>query len=88
MVGGIEHLKGYVVNEMGMDPMNGDVFIFVSKSRKTIKLLYYDQNVFTLYTRKIYNGTFIYPRLYSKEDKVRLNWYSLIKLIRGYANAK
>lgn len=86
IVGGIERLKGVVINELDMDPMNGDVFIFVSKSRKVVKLLHYHQNVFTLYTRKIYNGTFVYPNLRSQEEKIHLTWTTLLRLVRGYPN--
>lgn len=87
MAGGIERLKGVVVNELGMDPMNGDVFIFVAKSRRMIKLLHYENNVFTLYTRKIYRGSFIYPKIDPEEDKYKLNWRTLSRLVKGYINS-
>jgi len=88
MQGGIERLKGVVVNELGMDPTNGDVYIFLSKNRKTIKLLYFEQNVFTLYTRRVYNGTFVYPIIQKGEDKIYFDWYRLKRLIRGYSTVK
>ena len=35
-------LSGIVSNTMGLDPYNGDVYIFMNKSRNRIKLLHWD----------------------------------------------
>ena len=37
---------GIINNELGRDPRNGDVYIFVSRSRKLIKLLHFDKGCF------------------------------------------
>lgn len=46
MVGGIEKLKGIIISELECEPTNGDVYIFISKSLKVIKLLHYHHFVF------------------------------------------
>lgn len=82
---GIEGLRAVVTENLGRDPMNGDVYIFVSKSHKTIKLLHYDRNIFTLYTRKIYNGTFIYPQsVDGEEGSAEMEWGRLRRLLNGH----
>jgi hypothetical protein len=46
---GLEGLIGIVINEFGMDPRNSDVYVFVSRSHKLLKLLHYHDGIFTLY---------------------------------------
>lgn len=86
MRGGIEKLKGIVINDLSMDPHNGDVYIFISNNHKTIKILHYEDNVFTLYTRKIYRGRFVYPQYRIKSDTYAIGWERLKRLVRGYGN--
>ena len=45
---GIQGLMGIINNELGRDPRNGDVYIFVSRSRKLIKLLHFDKRNLSL----------------------------------------
>lgn len=81
---GIEGLIGVVINELGRDPMNGDVYIFVSSNRKMIKMLTYQDHAFTLYTRKIYHGRFILPGQEDRDGSLRLDWSRFRRLARGY----
>lgn len=82
---GIDGLRAVVEENLGRDPMNGDVYIFVSQSHKVIKLLHYDRNIFTLYTRKIYHGSFIYPQCVNGEEgTVEMEWERLRRLLNGY----
>lgn len=86
MQGGIEKLKGLVIKELDRDPTNGDVYIFLSSNRKQIKLLHYENYVFTMYVRRIYKGRFVYPEYDPQKDKYIISMEKLIKLIRGYAS--
>lgn len=85
---GINRLMGYVINEMNMDPMDGNVYIFVSRDRKQIKLLHYSANVFTMYTRRIRNGCFVYPEYNEDTDTYRLEISRLRRLLKGYISTK
>ena len=42
-------LSGIVTNELGCDPCNGDVYIFMNKSRNRIKLLHWEPGGLVLY---------------------------------------
>lgn len=86
MAGGIEKLKGVIINELKCEPTNGDVYIFISKSHKVIKLLHYHHYVFSLYVRKITKGSFVYPKYNPQTDKYEIDWLRLRKLVRGYPN--
>jgi len=60
---GINSLSGLVRNELGSDPMNGDVFIFIGKRSNQVRLLQWDGDGFALYIKKLERGTFERPRL-------------------------
>lgn len=60
---GINSLAGLVRNELGFDPMNGDVFIFLGKRSNQIRLLQWDRDGFGMYIKKLERGTFERPVL-------------------------
>jgi transposase len=60
---GINSLSGLVRNELGSNPMNGDVFIFIGKRSNQVRLLQWDRDGFALYIKKLEQGTFERPRL-------------------------
>ena len=88
MAKGIEGLKGLVINDLGMDPMNGDVFIFCSGNHKQVKLLYYNDNAYTLYTRRVYKGFFIYPNYKAETDSYTIDWQRLRRMLTGFVYRK
>ena len=58
---GINSLAGLVQNELGSDPMGGDVFVFLGKRGNQIRLLQWDRDGFALYIKKLERGTFEWP---------------------------
>ena len=44
-----DSLSGLVLNNLDYDPDNGDVFIFINKSRDKIKLLHWQGSGYLLY---------------------------------------
>lgn len=59
---GIHSLAGLVRNELGSDPMGGDVFVFLGKRLNQIRLLQWDRDGFAMYIKKLERGTFEWPR--------------------------
>ncbi|MGL5730306.1 MAG: IS66 family insertion sequence element accessory protein TnpB, partial [Bacteroidales bacterium] len=59
---GINGLYNVVKGEMELSPVSGDVFIFFSKTRKTVKLLKWDDDGFILYQKRLEDGSFEVPR--------------------------
>jgi transposase len=41
---GFDGLFGLVQNELGRNPLDGDVFVFMNKPRNTIKLLHWERD--------------------------------------------
>jgi len=58
---GIYSLSGLVRNELGCDPMSGDVFIFIGKRSNQVRLLQWDRDGFAMYIKKLEAGTFEQP---------------------------
>ena len=58
---GIYSLSGLVRNELGCDPLNGDVFIFIGKRRNQVRLLQWERDGFAMYIKKLEQGTFERP---------------------------
>lgn len=61
-------LSGIVSNCMGMNPYNGDVYIFMNKSRNCIKLLHWEPGGLVIYSKLLEAGTFGYPSNVRKDD--------------------
>lgn len=60
---GISSLAGVVINKLGFDPMNGDVFVFLGKRSDQIRLLQWDGDGFAMYIKRLEKGTFERPSL-------------------------
>ena len=51
-------LSGIVRNELGADPTDGSLFLFVNRRRDRMKLLHFDGGGYWLYYRLLEAGTF------------------------------
>jgi transposase len=58
---GIDSLCGLVRNELGKDPMSGELFIFFCRSRRRVKILLWDEDGYALYQKRLERGTFEVP---------------------------
>ena len=61
-------LSGMVLEIVGMNPLSGSLFIFVSKRRTMAKILFWDRTGFCQYYKRLENGVFPIP---SSEDSQR-----------------
>jgi transposase len=51
-------LSGLVTTHFGQSPLSGHVFVFFSKRRDRMKLLFWDCDGFALYYKRLESGTF------------------------------
>jgi transposase len=58
---GIDSLCGLVRNELGKDPLSGELFIFFCRARRRVKLLLWEDDGFALYQKRLERGTFEMP---------------------------
>lgn len=76
-------LSGIINNELGCNPCNGEVFIFINKTRDKIKLLQWQGGGFTLYYKRLEDGTFELPSYDISNGSIALNYTQLAMIIDG-----
>jgi transposase len=54
-------LAGLVEQELGQDPLAGDLFVFRSKRGDRLKLLYWDSDGLAIWYKRLEEGTFAFP---------------------------
>ena len=76
-------LTGIIRGELQRDPTSGDVFIFLSRSRQSIKLLFWEYGGFVIYYKKMDNGSFEVPPLRADGQGRHISEIQLLQVIRG-----
>lgn len=73
---GIDALSGLVRNELHLNPLSGDIFIFINKKASHIKLLMWDRDGFALYYKRLEKGS--YEIIVSDTPEISCEQLSLI----------
>jgi transposase len=76
-------LSGLVRNNLGYNPINGEVFIFINKSRDKIKLLHWQGSGYLLYYKRLEKGTFELPRYDSSVGSITLSYAQMVMIMDG-----
>jgi len=79
-------LSGLVCNEMKMDTLCGDVFVFINKRRNRIKLLHMEPGGLVLYSKLLEEGTFHLPIYDVDKGKFSIEWRDLVMMVEGICN--
>ena len=58
----INGLSIIVQEEMELDPLNGNLYVFCNKSRNRLKILYWDKTGFAMWLKRLEKGKFPWPR--------------------------
>jgi len=77
---GAESLSRMVSDTLMMNPMAKSMFLFCSKNKKTLCVLVWD-NGFWLMKKKLYSGTFAWPRDASQALQITVD--DVKKVIKG-----
>ena len=72
------------VRKVGLEPSNGDVYIFVGKSRTTMKLLHWERGGYVMYYKRLEQGRF-HPRIFLHQGIGfrSMRWDELVLLMEG-----
>jgi transposase len=54
-------LAGLVQRELGQDPLSGDLFVFRSRRGDRLKLLWWDEDGYCLWYKRLEAGSFVLP---------------------------
>ena len=71
-----DSLAGLVEQQLGLDPLSGDLFVFRSKRGDRLKLLFWDEDGLVLYYKRLEVGTFVLPQ--ADDQRVRAGEHGLV----------
>lgn len=72
------------VRMAGLEPTNGDVYIFVGKSRRIMKLLHWERGGYVMYYKRLERGRF-HPLIFLRQGIGfrSMRWDELVLLMEG-----
>jgi transposase len=79
----INGLAAIVQGSFHMDPFEGSLFVFCSKSKNAIKVLQWDTDGFVLYHKRREKGRFCWPEIMDIEGTVNITKKDLCRLLDG-----
>jgi transposase len=80
------HSLGAIVSQqMGVDLLSGAGFVFISKRRTHLKMLVWEGDGFSLYYKRLEQGTFEHPQ---GEEKGLISYEKLMLVLRGIETEK
>lgn len=80
---GFDGLCGAVRNEFAMDPLGGDVFIFISKRKDRIKLLQWQSDGFAIFSKRLEKGTYEMPEISAQTPGAEIPSQDLLLILEG-----
>ena len=80
---GFDGLGGLVTNKLGQNPLSGDIFIFVNRTRNTVKILVWDQTGFAIWHKRLELGTFEMPQVEKVQNSVEISRQKLMLILEG-----
>ena len=80
---GIRSLCGVVHERMKSDVRNGDVFIFIGRSRRLMKLLHAEDGGMVMYVKRLEAGRFKLPQFDGQSNSYQMEWRDLVVMVEG-----
>ena len=77
---GVDRLARQVEEDLDRSIVRGGIFVFVSRCRKRVKLLYWDRDGYALWTKRLEVGTF---RIEKKSGYTTVTGVDLEELLSG-----
>ena len=80
---GFDTLAAMVKDFLGHDPLSGHLFLFVSRSKDRLKILHWESDGFSLWYKRLEEGTFRLPRVDTGNASVELKASELAMMLEG-----
>lgn len=84
---GFDSLFGLVRSKLGRDPLHGDAFLFVSRSRRLAKVLLWDGTGLCIYAKRMERGRFAKLWGVGEEVEIELTSAELGAYLDGWTKA-
>lgn len=82
MRGSFDALAG-AVRRLGLDPVNGHLYLFLSKNRRLAKALWFDGSGWCVLAKRLEAGSFQLPPLTNAETRVQIDGATFASLLAG-----
>ena len=80
---GFDRLAELAGSVTGQDPLSGHLFLFRSRGGDSVKVLYWDQDGYALWYKRLEEGTFKLPKADPAHKSVELRASELAMLLDG-----
>jgi transposase len=82
MRGSFDALAGHV-RRLGADPLAGHLHLFVNRRRKLLKILWFDDSGWCIFSKRLERGTFELPPVDPNTTKVAVDAAQLAMILEG-----
>ena len=82
MRGSFDALAG-AVRRLGLDPVNGHLYLFLNKRRRIAKALWFDGSGWLVLAKRLEAGSFQLPRVDGDEAQITLEGAAFASLLAG-----
>jgi transposase len=76
-------LAAMVRSQMELDPLGGHLYVFSSRRKDRVKILYWDHDGFALWSKRLEEGTYALPYSESGELRREITASELAALLSG-----
>jgi len=76
-------LMGFAQTVFDQDPLSGHLFVFFNRERNRVKILFWDQDGFCIWYKRLEAGTFQLPEAAREEQGIELDYSQLTKILGG-----
>jgi transposase len=80
---GIYSLYQIAKLELKRNPLSGEIFLFLSKNKRSIKILHWENDGFLLYHKKLVQGTYEMPQNTLFRGDYSIEWRTLVLMMEG-----
>jgi transposase len=78
-----DRLMGRVREVFDQDPLSGHLFLFLNRTRDHLKILFWDQDGFCIWYKRLERGTFPIVKPFDTNEGVELDYAQLVQLLGG-----
>ena len=76
-------LMGLAQTVFDQDPLSGHLFLFFNRDRNRVKILFWDQDGFCIWYKRLEAGTFQFPKADCEEQGIELDYAQLAQILGG-----